>query len=347
MTSIDYKAAGVDIEAGNEAVRRIKQAVESTFSPQVLTGIGSFGSMYDLKPLLQEYKHPVLVQSIDGVGTKMMVAKMMQKFDTIGMDLVSATTNDIIVLGAKPLTLLDYIANDKLKPAIIEQIIAGMVQACRENGIALVGGETAEMPGTYLPGEHDLVGIITGVVEKDAAILGKDIVEGDVVMAFPSSGLHTNGYSLARKLLFDVGGYKVDTRLPELNNSVGEELLTPHINYTRPVLHMLAQHIPIKGMAHITGGGLLENVPRVLPEGCAVEIRKHACPVLPIFEVLCKLGHLADNEAYRTFNMGVGLVMIVPRHAIEAMRAALKTFPEFPLYEIGRVTSGARNVRLV
>lgn len=243
MTAIDYKAAGVDIEAGNEAVKRIKKAVESTFSPQVLTGIGSFGAMYDLKSIVSDYRHPVLVQSIDGVGTKMMVAKKMQKFDTIGMDLVSATTNDIIVLGAKPLTLLDYIANDQLKPEVIEQIVLGMVKACKENGISLVGGETAEMPGTYLPGEHDLVGIITGVVEKDEAILGKDIAEGDVVMAFSSSGLHTNGYSLARKLLFDVAGYTVETPLKELEQTVGEALLMPHINYTRPVLHLSLIHI--------------------------------------------------------------------------------------------------------
>lgn len=347
MSGVDYKAAGVDIEAGNEAVRRIKKAVESTFSPHVLTGIGSFGAMYDLKPLYEQYRHPVLVQSIDGVGTKMMVAKRMQKFDTIGMDLVSATANDIIVLGAKPLTLLDYIANDKLHPDIIEQIITGMVAACRENDISLVGGETAEMPGTYLPGEHDLVGIITGVVEKDEAILGKNITPGDVVMAFPSSGLHTNGYSLARKLLFDVGGYDVHTRLPELTHSVGETLLAPHINYTKPVLHLLAQHIPIKGMAHITGGGVLENIPRVLPAGCAVEIEKATCPTLPIFKVLCELGKLADSEAYRTFNMGIGLVMIVPAASVSAMRAALTDFPSFPLFEIGRVVAGQQTVRLI
>jgi phosphoribosylformylglycinamidine cyclo-ligase len=347
MSSVNYKDAGVDIEAGNEAVRRIKKAVESTFSPQVLTGIGSFGAMFDLKPLMQEYKHPVLVQSIDGVGTKMMVAKMMQKFDTIGIDLVSATTNDIIVLGAKPLTLLDYIANDKLKPEIVEQIVLGMVKACRENDISLVGGETAEMPGTYLPGEHDLVGIITGVVEKEAAILGKDIAVGDVLVAFPSSGLHTNGFSLARKLFFDVGGYTVHSSLPELTHSVGETLLAPHINYTRPVLKLLADKIPIKGMAHITGGGLLENIPRVLPQGCAVEINKEACPVLPVFNILRKLGQLQDSEMYKTFNMGAGLVMIVPQHAVAAMRAALKDFPQFPLYEIGRVVSGEQEVRLM
>lgn len=345
--TIDYKSAGVDIEAGNEAVRRIKKAVEGTFSPHVLTGIGSFGAMYDLKPIMQAYHHPVLVQSIDGVGTKMMVAKMLQKFDTIGIDLVSATTNDIIVLGAKPLTLLDYIANDKLNPEIIEQIVLGMAKACKENDISLVGGETAEMPGTYLSGEHDLVGIITGVVEKDEAILGKNITAGDVVVAFPSSGLHTNGYSLARKLFFDVGGYTVNTRLPELAKSVGEELLMPHINYMRPVLGMLAKKIPIKGMAHITGGGVLENIPRILPANCAVEIRKNACPVLPIFMVLQKLGKLEDAEQYRTFNMGIGLVMIVPQEAVSTMRETLRNFPDFPLYEIGQIVNGNQEVRLI
>lgn len=347
MAKINYKTAGVNIDAGNEAVRRIKTAVESTFSPQVLTGIGSFGSMFDLKTLLDQYQHPVLVQSIDGVGTKIMVAQMLEKFDTIGIDLVSATTNDIIVLGAKPLTLLDYIANDKLKPDIVEQIVVGMAQACRENNISLVGGETAEMPGTYLPGEHDLVGVITGIVEKDKAILGKNIGVGDMVVAFPSSGLHTNGYSLARKLFFEVGRYKVDARLPELSSPIGETLLVPHLNYTRPVMHLLSQNIPIKGMAHITGGGLLENIPRILPPHCAVEINKNACPHLPIFEVLQKLGDLEEQEMYRTFNMGVGLVMMISADFILAMQKALEPFPEFPLYQIGRVISGKQEVRLV
>lgn len=347
MTSVNYKSAGVDIEAGNEAVKRIKNAVHSTFSPQVLTEIGSFAAMYDLKALMTAYRHPVLVQSVDGVGTKMMVAKMMQKFDTIGIDLVSATTNDIIVLGAKPLTLLDYIANDKLNPAIIEQIVVGMAAACRANDIALVGGETAEMPGTYLPGEHDLVGVITGVVEKDKAILGKDIVASDVVLALPASGLHTNGYSLARKLFFDVAGYKVETNLPELACTVGEALLEPHLNYTKPILHVLSQNIPIKGMAHITGGGLLENIPRILPQGLAVEINKNAWPNLPIFDVLVKLGNLDDQEKYRTFNMGVGLIMIVAPDVVDAIKHALKDFSAFPLYQIGRVLSGNQVVRLI
>lgn len=347
MASIHYKDAGVDIAAGNEAVRRIKKSVESTFSPHVLTNIGSFGAMFDLKAVMHAYQHPVLVQSIDGVGTKMMVAKMMRKFDTIGIDLVSATANDIIVLGAKPLTLLDYIANDRLNPDIVEQIVNGIVYACRDNNISLVGGETAEMPGTYLPGEHDLVGVVTGILEKESAILGKAITVGDKVIAFPSSGLHTNGYSLARKLFFDVLGYTVDTQLPELSYSIGETLLMPHLNYTRPVLEMLSQGVPIKGMAHITGGGVLENIPRILPANCAVEIHKNACPVPPVFNVLRKLGRLDDHEMYRTFNMGMGLIMIVSEEALPLMRAVLKEDDIFPLYEVGCVVEGKREVKLI
>lgn len=347
MTTVDYKSAGVDIEAGNEAVRRIKSAVEGTFNQNVLTGIGQFASMFDLKSLLNDYDHPVMVQSIDGVGTKMMVARMMQKFDTIGIDIVSATTNDIIVMGAKPLTLLDYIANDKLNPDVIEKIVTSMAQACQENGIALVGGETAEMPGTYLPGEHDLVGIVTGVLEKDKAILGKEIQPGDIVVAFPSSGLHTNGYSLARKLFFDIGGYTVDTKLPELEQSIGAELLTPHINYTRPVMQLLDKQVKIKGMAHITGGGIVENLPRVLPENCGAEIKRDGCPVLPIFTVLKQLGHLGDEEAYRTFNMGIGYVMVIAPETLPDLQTALADMPEFPVYIIGTITDGQQKVRLI
>jgi phosphoribosylformylglycinamidine cyclo-ligase len=344
---VDYKSAGVDILAGNEAVRRIKKAVESTFSPYVLSSIGGFGAMYDLKPLLKHYHHPVLVQSIDGVGTKMMVANMMQHFDTIGADLVSATANDIVVIGAKPLTLLDYIANDRMNPNVVEKIINSIVTACVQHDISLVGGEMAEMPGTYLPGEYDLVGIVTGVVEKDAAILGKNIAVGDIVVAFPSSGLHTNGYSLARKLFFEIAGYKIDSYIPDLKQTVGEALLMPHINYTKPILSMLEDGIPIRGMAHITGGGLLENIPRILPEGCAVEIRKEDCPTLPIFNMLGQLSGLADDELYRTFNMGVGMIMIIPPNALAAMQTALSPFIAFPLYEIGHVIEGERGVKLV
>lgn len=344
MTSVNYKAAGVDIAAGNEAVKRIKSAVESTFSKDVLTSIGAFGAMIDLKPLLAKYEHPVLVQSIDGVGTKIMVASMMQKFDTIGEDLVSATTNDIIVLGATPLTLLDYIANDQLNPLIIEQIVLGMARACREHGISLVGGETAEMPGTYRPGEHDLVGVITGVVEKEKAILGRDIVPGDKILAFASSGLHTNGYSLARHLFFDIAGYQVDTYLPALTATIGEALLTPHLNYTHPVRTLLENAIHIKGMAHITGGGVIENIPRILPAECAVTLYGNRFPQLPIFSLMQELGKIAEREMYRTFNMGIGLVMVVSEDQIAAMRIAL---PNYPFYEIGEVIPGKREVKLI
>jgi phosphoribosylformylglycinamidine cyclo-ligase len=347
MFSIDYKMAGVDVEAGNDAVCRIKQAVESTFSSQVLTDLGSFGALYDLKYLMQHYTHPVLVQSIDGVGTKMMVAKMMQKFDTIGIDLVSATTNDILVMGAKPLTLLDYIANDKLNPAIVEQIVKGIASACRDEGISLIGGETAEMPGTYLPGELDLVGVVSGVVEKEKAILGKDICAGDLVLAFLSSGLHTNGYSLARKLLFDVAGYNVESRCQDFTRTIGEELLIPHLNYSKPILKILEQNLAIKGMAHITGGGLLGNIPRILPSDCKVEIIKKQIPEQPLFNLLRKLGSLDDNQMYRTFNMGVGLVLFLAPESLGSIHEVMLEFPSFPLYEIGRVVRGEKRVQLL
>jgi len=344
---IDYKSAGVDIQAGNLAVKRIKKMVESTFSPHVLSPLGGFGALYDLGHIFRDYEHPVLVQSIDGVGTKTIVARMMQKFDTLGLDLVSATANDIIVLGAKPLTLLDYIANDKVHPDIIEQLVSGMVKACRENDISLVGGETAEMPSTYLPHEHDLVGVITGVVEKDKAITGKNITPGDSVFAFTSSGLHTNGYSLARKLCFEVGKFTVESYIPELKQTLGEALLAPHINYTRPVLALLENHVPIKGMAHISGGGLLENVPRILPSGCQIEIRKNAIPKLPLFSFLCALGNLKDEECYRTFNMGAGLVLIGNKHMFDHAGSILNRYPEFTCHEIGTVIGGEREVILV
>lgn len=347
IMNVDYKSAGVNIEAGNQAVNRIKQSVESTFTTAVLTEIGNFASMFDLKDILREYQHPVLVQSIDGVGTKIMIAQMMNKFDTIGIDLVSATANDIIVLGAKPLSLLDYIANDKLNPDVIEQIMLGMTQACRENNIALVGGETAEMPGTYIKGEHDLVGAITGIVEKDKAILGKSIQKNDLVLAFSSSGLHTNGYSLARKLFFDMAQFKVDTYLSELSCSLGEALLQAHINYTQPILQLLANHIPIHGMAHITGGGLLENIPRILPVSCDVEIDKAKLPNLPIFNILRHLSKLDDDEMYRTFNMGVGYIIIVPPPAVAHIKVVLQSFGNFSCIEIGKVIAGNKKVRLI
>ena len=295
MSKLDYRSAGVDIDAGNEAVDRIKDKVRSTFTNNVLTGLGSFGSLFDLKPILKEYNNPVMVQSIDGVGTKTIIARKLDKFDTIGIDLLSACANDILVMGAKPLTFLDYIANDKLKPAIVEEIVSGMVTACKDTGVSLVGGETAEMPDTYLPGEHDLVGIITGVVEKEKAITGEKISPGDIVLGLPSSGLHTNGYSLARKVFFDIGGYNINDRISGLEKPVGLTLLEPHINYTNHVFNVLDRGIDIKGIAHITGGGLLENIPRVLPAQCDVEIKKGSWPTIPVFNVMKAIGNIDEK----------------------------------------------------
>jgi phosphoribosylformylglycinamidine cyclo-ligase len=344
---LTYNAAGVNIAAGNESIQRVKSALKDTFSSAVLTDIGGFGAMYDLSQLMKDYQRPVLVQSVDGVGTKMMIAKMMNDYSTIGIDLVSATVNDIIVLGAKPLTLLDYIAADRLDPNTIETIILGMVKACKEEGISLVGGEMAEMPGTYQRGEHDLVGLITGVLEKERAILGKEIKEGDLVLALPSSGLHTNGYSLARKLFFDTLSYSADHYLPDLQMSIGEALLKPHINYAKPILHALSHQVAIKGMAHITGGGVLENIPRVLPQGLGVEIKRNACPVLPIFSCMQGMGNIAEEEMYRTFNMGIGFVMIVDSSVKTQLTQHIAEVCALPVYEIGHVVSGNRTVRLV
>ena len=344
MSKIDYKSAGVDIDAGSEAVGRIKDNVKSTFTSHVLTGLGSFGSLYDLKPVLKEYENPVMVQSIDGVGTKTIIARKLNKFDTIGIDLLSACANDILVMGARPLTFLDYIANDKLKPEIIEEIVSGMVKACQNTGVSLVGGETAEMPDTYLPGEHDLVGVITGVVEKDKIITGERIQPGDIVLGLPSNGLHTNGYSLARKLFFKIGGYYVNDTIPALEKSVGLTLLEPHINYTNHVFAVLDADIDIKGIAHITGGGLVENIPRILPDGCGVEIQKGSWPILPVFDVMQSLGDVDEDEMFRAFNMGIGMVFIVDEAKVSIVKGVLKDLTE--VYEIGSVFRGNKNVTI-
>jgi len=340
----NYKAAGVDIDAGNEAVARIKDEVKTTFTSNVLTGLGSFGSLYDLKPILESYNNPVMVQSIDGVGTKTIIARKLKKFDTIGMDLLSACANDILVMGARPLTFLDYIANDKLKPDIIEEIVSGMVKACKETGVSLVGGETAEMPDTYLPGEHDLVGVITGVMEKDKIITGESIKPGDVVLGLPSNGLHTNGYSLARKLFFEIGGYGVNDTIPELKKSVGLTLLEPHINYTNHIFAVLDKDINVKGIAHITGGGLVENIPRILPDDCGVEIQKGSWPMLPVFDVMQSLGNVDEDEMFRAFNMGIGMVFIINPADMNTVKNAMKYLTE--VYEIGSVFSGNKDVTI-
>ena len=344
MSKINYKSAGVDIDAGNEAVDRIKYGVQSTFTSNVLAGLGGFGALYDLKPILDNYKNPVMVQSIDGVGTKTIIARKLGKFDTIGIDLLSAAANDILVMGARPLTFLDYIANDRLNPEIIEKIVSGMVKACKETGVSLIGGETAEMPDTYLSGEHDLVGVITGVVEKESIITGDSIVPGDSVLGLPSNGLHTNGYSFARNLFFDIGKYDVNDTIEELEKPVGLTLLEPHINYTNHVFAVLDQSIDIKGIAHITGGGLLENIPRVLPDGCGVKIQKRSWPKPPVFDVMQHIGNVDKNEMYRTFNMGIGMVFIVDPSNIDTVKNALNNLTE--VYEIGTVVKGKKEVSI-
>jgi phosphoribosylformylglycinamidine cyclo-ligase len=342
---MDYKSAGVDIDAGNVAVDLIKDKVKTTFSRNVLTGLGSFGSLFSLKSALKDYEDPVMVQSIDGVGTKIIIARKMKKFNTIGVDLVSACANDILVMGAKPITFLDYIANDRLNPETVSEIVDGMVRACKETGVSLVGGETAEMPDTYLPGEHDLVGVITGIVDKNNIITGEHISPGDILLGLPSSGLHTNGFSLARKVFFDIAKHSVDTYLESLGATVGEALLEPHINYTNHVLSVLDTGELIKGIAHITGGGLTENVPRILPEGCAVKIKRDSWPSLPVFDNIKELGNIDTEEMYRAFNMGIGMVFIVDQKSSDIVSKALSKM--ITVYEIGEVVGGNNIINYV
>ena len=338
---MDYKSAGVDINAGNKAVENIKKGVQSTFTTNVLTGLGGFGSLYDLKSIIDDYENPVLVQSIDGVGTKAIIARKLRKFNTIGVDLLSACANDILVMGARPLTFLDYIANDKLRPDIIEEMVNGMVDACLDTGVSLVGGETAEMPDTYLSGEHDLVGVITGVVEKNKIITGQAIHPSDVVLGLQSSGLHTNGYSLARKLFFEIGGYDVNDTIPELEKSVGLTLLEPHINYTNNIFSLLDKDIEVKGIAHITGGGLIENIPRILPDGCCVEIHKGSWPAVPIFNVMQSIGNVDENEMYHAFNMGIGMIIIAAPDQVNSIKKIVD------VHEIGFVFAGENQVNII
>ncbi|MFA6000412.1 MAG: phosphoribosylformylglycinamidine cyclo-ligase [Candidatus Paceibacterota bacterium] len=341
-----YKQAGVDIEAGNEVVRRIKDNVSSTHTSAVLTGIGHFGGLYDLGDVIKNYKHPVLVQSIDGVGTKLLVARMMNKYDSVGEDMVGHSCDDILAMGARPLTFLDYVANEKLVPEEMEQIVAGMAKSCREAGVAILGGETAEMPGVYMQGEHDIAGCITGVVEKEKIITGERIQEGDVILGFASSGLHTNGFSLARKILFEKTGYNINTKIEELGETVGEALLKVHTNYTKPVLEILDSGVDVRGIAHITGGGFIENVPRVLPKNLDAEIMKGTWPVLPIFNLMQKIGNIDEGEMYRAFNMGIGMMLIVPKDAEEKIKNIVAKHSSFKIYKIGQIISGSDKVQL-
>lgn len=341
-----YAQSGVNIDAGNESVRLMKADVASTHTSSVLTGIGSFGGLYDLSEIIKNYKNPVLVQSIDGVGTKLSVARMMGKYDTVGEDIVNHCCDDLLAMGARSLTFLDYVAHDKLDPTVMAAMVSGMAKACRENGVALIGGETAEMPGVYAQGEHDIAGCITGVVEKGGIITGERIQEGDILLGLASSGLHTNGFSLARKILFDMAGHDVNTKVDELGESVGEALLKVHVNYSVPVLEMLGKGIDIRGIAHITGGGFTENIPRVLPPNLDAEIALGTWPVLPIFSYMQKAGNVEQDEMYRVFNMGIGLVLIVPQSEKEKIAEVLNSHSTFQMYEIGKIVKGDKKVLL-
>jgi phosphoribosylformylglycinamidine cyclo-ligase len=338
--SISYSDAGVSIDAANEATAKIKQLARATFNARTLSEIGSFGGMFD--GAFPGMKQPVLVASADGVGTKLKVAFAARKHDTVGRDLVNHCVNDILVQGARPLFFLDYIATGVLSPEVVASIVEGIATGCRENGCVLLGGETAEMPGFYNEGEYDVAGFIVGVVDREKVIDGRGISAGDAVLALPSVGLHTNGYSLARKLFFDVAGFRVDTRVDELGQTVGEALLQPHASYL-PALDGLLDRGLIKGLAHITGGGLTENVPRILPEGTGVRVERGTWPVLPVFELMRKLGNVADAEMFRTFNMGVGMVIVSAPSDAKAIKAHLEERGE-AVYEIGRVTEGNREV---
>src|SRR5436309_1623042 len=302
-----YASAGVDIDAANRATEKIKELARATFNARTLSEIGSFGGMFD--GAFPQMRAPVLVASADGVGTKLKIAFATNTHHTVGRDLVNHCTNDILVQGARPLFFLDYIATGKLAPETVAGIVEGVANGCRENGCVLLGGETAEMPGFYADGEYDIAGFIVGVVDREKIIDGRTIAPGDVVLGLPSVGLHTNGYSLARKLFFEAAQCAPETYLGVLGETVGEALLRPHASYLR-ALEGLLDRGSIKGLAHVTGGGLTENIPRILPNGTAVEIHKGSWPPLPIFEVMQQLGNIAEPEMFRTFNMGIGMVIV-------------------------------------
>jgi len=341
---MDYKNAGVDIDAGNEVVRRIKGLAKATATKGVLSDLGSFGGLFHLGA--SGLTDPVLVASADGVGTKLRVAFMSGIHGTVGVDLVNHCVNDILVQGAQPLFFLDYLATGRLDPDVAVQIVDGLARACRENGCALLGGETAEMPGFYADGEYDVAGFIVGAVERGKVIDGRGIVPGDVLVGVPSSGLHTNGYSLARSIVFERLKLSVHDTVPELGTTVAEALLAPHRSYLPLVRPLLAGARPIvKGMAHITGGGITDNLPRVLPEGTDAVVRLNAWNVPPIFQWLQQAGAVPREDMLRTFNMGIGLILAVAEAEADGVLAALAAAGEPRAVRIGGVTAGSGQVR--
>ncbi len=337
---ITYAEAGVDIERSNRAKQRIKYLAHRTFNKSVLSDIGGFGGLFSVDK--KKFKDPVLVSSVDGVGTKLKIAFEMDLHQTVGADLVNHCVNDIAVQGAAPLFFMDYFATGKLQPEIAEKVISGIADACKHNGCALIGGETAEMPGFYPGGEYDLAGFIVGAVDRDKIITGKDVVPGDILVGLPSNGLHTNGYSLARKLLFEVSHYSPETYVNELKNKVGNELMRTHKSYW-PVIKRLLEAEAVTAMAHITGGGITENLPRVLPKTLSAQVQLGSWPVLPIFSHLQKLGNISESEMLRTFNMGIGMILVVPTKKFKRVQSVLERTGEKG-FTIGRIVKGERKV---
>lgn len=341
---MDYKTSGVDIDAGNETVRRIKQLAKSTFTPGVLSEIGSFGGLFKLDT--SAWTEPVLVSSADGVGTKLKVAFMANQHNTIGVDLVNHCVNDILVQGAVPLFFLDYLATGKLLPEVAEQIVHGLARACQDNGCALLGGETAEMPGFYHDGEYDVAGFIVGAVDRARLIDGKSITAGDVLIGLPSNGLHTNGYSLARKIVFEELKLKVDTHVPDLGETVGQALLRPHRSYLQVIKPLLSKG-QIKGMAHITGGGITDNLPRVLPPGTAARVNRTSWRVPAIFRWLGESGRVPEYDLRRALNMGIGMILVVGKNDVDAVRQDLLNAGEADSLVIGDIGAGDPGVEYV
>jgi phosphoribosylformylglycinamidine cyclo-ligase len=341
VTKQTYRSAGVDIDAGNRVVELIKPLVKTTFRPEVLTDLGGFAGLFRFDSA--KYREPVLVSGTDGVGTKLKIALLMNRHDTIGIDLVAMCVNDIVVCGAEPLFFLDYFATGKLDPEHAAEVVGGIAEGCRQAGCALIGGETAEMPSMYAEGDYDLAGFAVGVVDRPRMIDGRSIVPGDAVVGLASSGLHSNGYSLVRKLLFEVEGLAVDDRLPELREPLGSVLLTPTRIYAKTILTLMRTH-GLKGIAHITGGGITENLPRVLPPGCAATIDRTTWAPHAIFSLLQSRGTISDDEMLRTFNMGLGLLLVVAADTAEAVRADAEALGE-RAFIVGRIEAGEPSVR--
>jgi phosphoribosylformylglycinamidine cyclo-ligase len=339
-SAVTYADAGVDIDRANRTKKRIKYLAHKTFTRSVLSDIGGFGGLFAVDK--QKWVDPILVSSVDGVGTKLRVAFEMDVHHTIGADLVNHCVNDIAVQGATPLFFMDYLATGKLEPEIAEKVVEGLAEACKHNGCALIGGETAEMPGFYADGEYDVAGFIVGAVERERIINGKTVEVGDVILGLASNGLHTNGYSLARKLLFEVGKYTLDSYVNELKGKVGNELLRTHKSYW-PAIKRLVDGECVSAMAHITGGGITENLPRVLPRGVAAVIEMGSWQVPPIFEHLQQLGNVPQEEMLRTFNMGLGMLLVVPSKKFKKAQTVLERAGE-KAFTVGRIVKGDRKV---